>query len=138
MTEKKTKATTVTTGKGASAVASKLMATKEGVAAKKPVVKKQAAKSAVAVLAKPKKTKSPAEQKVAIPATKKKSTALKDADAKDKPIATQKRMTKPTPEILYGLVETAAYLIAEQHGFKGHSHDHWAAAEREIAAKLDL
>ncbi|MDH4216203.1 MAG: DUF2934 domain-containing protein [Gallionella sp.] len=34
------------------------------------------------------------------------------------------------------MVETAAYFIAEQHGFQGRSDEHWAAAEREIAARL--
>jgi hypothetical protein len=34
------------------------------------------------------------------------------------------------------MVETAAYFIAEQHGFQGRSDEHWTAAERVIAAKL--
>ncbi|MGB9093225.1 MAG: DUF2934 domain-containing protein [Gallionella sp.] len=42
----------------------------------------------------------------------------------------------PTPEERYRMVETAAYFIAEQHGFQGRSDEHWAAAERAIAAKL--
>jgi hypothetical protein len=43
---------------------------------------------------------------------------------------------KPSPEERYRMVETAAYFIAEQHGFQGGSDEHWAAAEREIAARL--
>ena len=34
------------------------------------------------------------------------------------------------------MVETAAYFIAEKHGFQGRSDEHWATAERAIAAKL--
>jgi hypothetical protein len=34
------------------------------------------------------------------------------------------------------MVETAAYFIAERHGFQGNSTEHWAAAEREIAVML--
>jgi hypothetical protein len=43
---------------------------------------------------------------------------------------------KPTPEERYRMVETAAYFIAEKHGFQGRTDEHWAAAERAIAAKL--
>jgi len=42
----------------------------------------------------------------------------------------------PTSEERYRMIETAAYFIAEQHGFHGHADEHWAAAEREIAARL--
>jgi hypothetical protein len=55
---------------------------------------------------------------------------------KAKPATTQKTVVKPTPEERYRMVETAAYFIAEQHDFRGRSDEHWAAAEREIAAKL--
>ncbi len=34
------------------------------------------------------------------------------------------------------MVETAAYFIAERHGFQGRSDEHWAAAELEVAARL--
>jgi hypothetical protein len=51
-------------------------------------------------------------------------------------VATNKAAVQPTPEERYRMVETAAYFIAEQHGFQGRSDEHWAAAERAIAAKL--
>ena len=44
--------------------------------------------------------------------------------------------TKLTPEERYRIVETAAYYIAERHGFKGGSDEHWAAAELEVAVIL--
>jgi hypothetical protein len=47
-----------------------------------------------------------------------------------------KATAQPSPEERYRMVETAAYFIAEQHGFQGRSDEHWAAAEREIAARL--
>lgn len=42
----------------------------------------------------------------------------------------------PGPEERYRMVQTAAYFIAEQHGFQGRSDEHWAAAEREIASRF--
>lgn len=41
------------------------------------------------------------------------------------------------PEERYRMVQTAAYYIAERHGFLGRSDEHWAEAEREISAILD-
>lgn len=52
-----------------------------------------------------------------------------------KPVAEQ--AAKPTPEERYRMVETAAYFIAERSGFRGCTTEHWAAAEIEIAARLD-
>lgn len=43
---------------------------------------------------------------------------------------------QPTPQERYRMVETAAYFIAQRHGFQGRSDEHWVAAEREVAAKL--
>jgi hypothetical protein len=45
-------------------------------------------------------------------------------------------MAQPTPEERYRMVQTAAYFIAERHGFGGCATDHWAAAEVEIAGML--
>jgi hypothetical protein len=70
------------------------------------------------------KTKAPAK-KAATTKAKRSTTANKAAG---KPI--------PTPEERYRMVETAAYFIAEKHGFQGRSDEHWAAAERAIAAML--
>ena len=52
------------------------------------------------------------------------------------PAPAEKAITNPTPEERYRMVETAAYFIAEQHGFQGRSDEHWADAEREISARL--
>jgi Protein of unknown function (DUF2934) len=125
------------------AVAAKPKTAKAGVATttKKPAVKKPAVKRIVAAVTEPKKTKAPAVKKVATPAGGKtpemKAPATKAAGTKAKPsIAADKAVAKPTPEERYRMVETAAYFIAEQHGFQGRSDEHWAVAEREIAARL--
>jgi hypothetical protein len=147
MTEQKAKPATkkVTTAKAGSAVASKPKTIKAWIAAttKKPVVKKPAAKRTVAAVAEPKKTNAPAVKKAATPVAEKKAPATKApatkaATTEVKPATNQKTVAKPTPEERYRMVETAAYFIAEQHGFQGRSDEHWAAAEREIAAKLNL
>ena len=141
MTEQKTKPATkkVVSAKAGSPIASKPKIPKAGVAAtaKKTAVKKPAAKKTVAAVVEPKKTKVPAVKK----APEKKAAATKApetkvATTKAKPAATRKTVAKPTPEERYRMVETAAYFIAEQHGFQGRSDEHWAAAEREIAATL--
>ncbi|HSN38843.1 MAG TPA: DUF2934 domain-containing protein, partial [Burkholderiales bacterium] len=77
-------------------------------------------------------TKPPAVKKTAAPAAKTTAPAKQAAP----PAAANKTTAKPTPEERYRMVETAAYFIAEQHGFQGRSDEHWAAAERAIAAKL--
>lgn len=41
-----------------------------------------------------------------------------------------------SPEERKKMVEMAAYYIAERHGFKGDSHQHWAQAEKEVEAML--
>ena len=89
------------------------------------------------VAAEPKKTKTPAVNKVAASATENEPAAMTAEHTMGKPTATRKKAAKPNPEALYRMVETAAYFIAEQRGFEGHPHDHWAAAEREIASRLN-
>lgn len=79
--------------------------------------KKVVAKKTVAAAAEPKMTK--------LPATKKAAAAIAN-----------KAAAKPSPEERYRMVETAAYYIAEKHGFQGRSDEHWAAAERAIAINL--
>jgi len=125
MTEQKAKLATrkATTANADRVVAGKLKTNKTGAstAAKKAVVKKTAAKKPVAkrtvdAAAAPKKTKASVAKKAPAPAGK--------------------PAVKPTPEERYRMVETTAYFIAERNGFQGESTDHWAAAEREIAAKL--
>jgi hypothetical protein len=111
-------------------------------AAGKPVAKKQTAKKPVAgktgvATAEAEKAKAPVEKKTAAPVAKKKSAMTKAANSKAVPAKANRPADKPTPEERYRMVETAAYFIAERHGFQGRSDEHWAAAEREIAAKLD-
>ena len=110
-------------------------------AVKKPAVKKPAAKIPPLAPAKPKAAKPP--KKVAAATAESKARPAKADDKTDPATAagraaksTPKTAAKPTPEERYRMVETAAYFIAEQHGFQGRSDEHWAAAEREIAAKL--
>ncbi|OGS72621.1 MAG: hypothetical protein A2063_00645 [Gallionellales bacterium GWA2_60_142] len=69
-------------------------------------------------------------KKAATPVAEKKTTARKAAAPKAKKAAT------PSPEERYRMVETAAYFIAERHGFQGNSTEHWVEAERQIAAML--
>jgi hypothetical protein len=99
--------------------------------------KKVAEKKTPAAVAKAKKTKTPAAKKTSTSAAKIKAPAKKAATAKTVPPTTANRpAAKPSPEERYRMVETAAYFIAEQHGFQGRSDEHWAAAERAIALKL--
>lgn len=99
--------------------------------------KKVADKKVSAAIAEPKKTKTPAVKKVSASAAEIEAPAKKAATSEVKPAApANKTAAKPSPEERYRMVETAAYFIAEQHGFQGRSDEHWAAAERAIAAKL--
>lgn len=149
MTEQKAKSAIkkVTTAKSGAAPDVKSKAGKVTVAAKKPVVKKPAAEIPAAKTlplspAKPKTAKPP--KKGAAAAAENKAPPVKAGNDKADPAtavraatkSTPKTAAKPTPEERYRMVETAAYFIAEQHGFQGRSDEHWAAAEREIAAKL--
>jgi hypothetical protein len=97
--------------------------------------KKAVKKKASAAIADSKKTKASAVNK-AKPATKAKTSAKKAATMTKPPSAANKKASKTTPEERYRMVQTAAYFIAEQHGFQGRSDEHWAAAERAIAIKL--
>jgi len=92
-------------------------------AAVKPAEKKTATKKTSSVTAVPKNTKPAAVKKVSATSTKQKAPASKTT-------------TKLTPEARYRMVETAAYYIAEKHGFQGRSDEHWVAAERQIAKLL--
>jgi outer membrane biosynthesis protein TonB len=92
-------------------------------AAVRPSTKKAAAKKTPADTAAPKKAKPAVADKVPATAAKKKAPATKAAK-------------NPTPEERYRMVETAAYFIAEQHGFQGRSDEHWVAAELQIAKLL--
>jgi len=117
--------------------------------AKKPVSKKPVAMRTITAAAETKKTKAPAVKKMETAAAAKTAPIQKTANVKAltqeapmkklapaevKPSSTEKE--KPTPEERYRMVETTAYFIAERNGFRGDSTEHWAAAEREIAAKL--
>lgn len=77
-----------------------------------------------------KKAAAPAVKKAAVPVAEKKVTTRKAAAPKAKATA------KPSPEERYRMVETAAYFIAERHGFQGNSTEHWVEAERQIAGML--
>jgi hypothetical protein len=111
-------------------VKSKATKTESAPAAKKAVPKKT--KAAASESAKP---KSPAAKTATPPVAKAPSKRAATSKAKPQP-AENKTAVLPTPEERYRMVETAAYFIAEQHGFQGRSDEHWAAAERAIAAKL--
>lgn len=94
------------------------------------------------VAAKPHKSKVAEVKKAAAPAVTKqaaakipRATRIRPESAKPKPAVTRKT-AKPTPDERYHMVETAAYFIAERHGFQGRSDEYWVAAEREIAARL--
>ncbi len=128
--------------------------TKKAANVKKPAVKKPTVKSAIGAALK--KTKAAVKKKVSASAGKK--APAKTSAKKTPPTKTAKKITKktsvteaaspkvesgliqmavtPTLEERYRMVETAAYFIAEQHGFHGRSDEHWAAAERAIAGKL--
>lgn len=130
---------TSTKKSGAVSSKSKTAKTTVATAATKAVAKKAAPKKPSVVAAK--NTSATALKKAASPAPEKKAPARKAPVAK---VAAsnaggapgEKAIAYPTPEERYRMVETAAYFIAEQHGFQGRSDEHWAAAEREIAAKL--
>jgi len=101
-------------------------------------VKKVAAKKPAAPVVEAKKAKPPAVKKTPTPAADTKVPVKKPVAAKAKPAAADKKLAaKPSPEQRYLMVQTAAYFIAEKHGFQGRSDWHWAEAEREIAEKLD-
>jgi len=100
--------------KAASTVASKPKTAKSAIA-KKPAAKKPVAKKTATTVTEPKKAKAPAVTKAA---------------------SAEKTKAKLTPEERYRMVETAAYFIAERHGFQGDSTEHWVAAELEVATKL--
>lgn len=127
------------------AATSKTSAAKSGTAktAAAPVAKKAVPKKASAAASNPKKPKPAPASKATAPVAAKKSAspaAKTGATAKQgaakRPASTDNKAMKPTPEERYRMVETAAYFIAEKHGFQGRSDEHWAAAERAIAAKL--
>lgn len=105
--------------------------------ANKPAAKKPASKKATI---KPDKPKTPAASKKTSSDTVKRSPARKSPEKRTAPPkAKPARVNKPampTPEERYRMIETAAYFIAERHGFQGHADEHWAAAEREVAARL--
>jgi hypothetical protein len=106
----------------------------------KPITKKVAtAMTGSALVGKQKTTKTRTAETAKQPAAQKpvaKKPAAQTAAIREKPATPQKKVTKPTPEERYRMVETAAYFIAEQHGFQGRSDERWAQAEHEIAAKL--
>lgn len=104
---------------------------------KAKATKTSAARKAVAA-AKPEVEEAVQQDATIKPARKR---AVKNADeAGEKPVKrTRKSVAKPvppTPEERYRMVQTAAYFIAERHGFEGDATEHWAAAEREIALML--
>lgn len=41
-----------------------------------------------------------------------------------------------TPEQRYHMIETAAYFLAEQHGFNGNPEEEWLVAENQIDHQL--
>lgn len=101
-------------------------------AAKKPASKTAVSKTVKAIAVA--KTENPSAAGKKSPA--KGPHAIKTAPQKTKPARINKSAARPTPEDRYRMIETAAYFIAERHGFQGHADEHWAAAEREVAARL--
>jgi len=112
--------------------------------AKKPAVKKPVTKAAEkSIKTATAKSTAPVVKKAAVPVAEKKIAAKKTpvkkaAEKKAKPAASRKTVAKPSLEERYRMVELAAYFIAEQHGFQGHTDEYWAAAENQIAARLGL
>jgi hypothetical protein len=121
----------MTESRAKSSITAKATTTTKKAPVKKPAAKKTTAQKTATD---PNQTKSSVVKKGATPAAEKKTSTKKAATTKVKPI--QKTAKKPTPEERYRMVETAAYFIAEQHGFQGRSDEHWAVAEREIAVQL--
>jgi hypothetical protein len=112
----------------------KIAKTAASATAKKAAEKKAPVAAAAAAAKKP---NTPAVKRVSASAAHTTTPAKKAATSETKPAATANKATaQPSPEERYRMVETAAYFIAEQHGFQGRSDEHWAAAEREIAARL--
>ena len=111
---------------------------KKTVVSAEPVAKKKAvAKKIVVNVVETKTAKAPAAKKVGAATVKAKAPTKKAAAPKAAALAVpSKQVIKPTPEERYRMIETAAYFIAEQHGFQGRSDAHWGAAESQIAAKL--
>lgn len=99
-------------------------------------LKKSAVKKTATAAAKPKATHTTAVKKTVAPAVSRKATAQKAVATKVKPAA-RKTEAKPTPEERYCMVQTAAYFIAERDGFCGCPAEYWAAAELEIAGRLN-
>lgn len=67
------------------------------------------------------------------------SKAKKKTREKEKKLKKQNKASKPkvTPEERQEMIATAAYYIAERHGFTpGESQADWRAAEKEIDAVL--
>lgn len=140
MAEQKTKTAPkkVAAAKDAGTVAGKPVTAKAGkvAMAKKPGGRKASCEEHCGRTGEAGKSQITCKKKVASPAANKKTVALPAAGDADKLGAIRQKAEKPSPEIRYLMVETAAYFIAEQHSFKGYPHDHWLAAEREIEATL--
>ena len=115
---------------GKSAGANAKAKTSRPVSGKSKSVKSAKTATAKKPVGESKKARAPAVKRALPPTPKPKSPRTKAAPASIKPDA------KISPEERYRMVETAAYFIAEQHGFQGRSDEHWAAAERAIASKL--
>ena len=142
MTDKKTTTPSSlrVTAKGKSTTAGKIGAAKSSSqankiksAAIKPAVKKPAASTTG------KKPKAPAKKTVATASASKKATESKPAARRKTPVKAKPvvETRKLTPEERHRMVQTAAYFIAERNGFRGDSTEHWAAAELEIASRLE-
>jgi hypothetical protein len=96
------------------------------------------AKKAAPAAAKAKTTPTQAVKKAVAPVATTKPPVQKPAPAKaaKAPSSAKKTGGTITPEERYHMVATAAYFIAERHGFQGNSTEHWTTAEEEISRKL--
>lgn len=120
--------------------------TEEKTTTKKAPTAKKAAAATVSPAAPP--AKAPAAKKAAPAAAEKKIPETKivpPAPAEVEVLAAptecaalpeRKPTEKPSPEERYRMVQSAAYFIAENDGFRGCDTDYWARAESEIAAQL--
>ncbi|MGC2165242.1 MAG: DUF2934 domain-containing protein [Gallionella sp.] len=142
MTEAKTKSAATKVAKSKKSVSDDAIKPKKAKAASVAADKQGGAtKSKVAAEKKTTAKQSTAESNVT-KVTKSSSVRKSPAPETNNDAATAAaRRTKPArninPEERYRMVQTAAYYIAERHGFLGRLDEHWAEAEREIAAILD-
>lgn len=142
MATSRTAAGKKTTAKTASSTSAKKPLAKKTVAAVSAAKPKPAAKKTAATPVK-KAVATPVKTTIAIPA--KAAAPAAGATKVEKTAAATKNATRNTakkiavsPEERYHMIATAAYFLAEKHGFNScYAMRDWIAAEAEIDAKLN-